>query len=158
MRRLSRILTAAVLAACPLAAQPQPTGNAALDALSWMRGCWGSAEGAASADECWLDRRGDTMIGFHIDVFANGRVFFEFLRIVAEDDEVTYLASPKGSEPTPFRMTEIGERRVVFENPDHDWPQRLTYWVEDDELHARAEGLDSGSRQAEWVWARSNPN
>lgn len=45
---------------------------------------------------------------------------------------------------------------VLFENPKHDWPQRILYWREgEDTLAARAEGDQNGtSRAAEWRWTR----
>jgi hypothetical protein len=155
MRTTTLALVLCLLLAAPPRTAAQSSDLEALDRLAWMGGCWGSRDGATSADECWLDRRGDTMVGFHVDVFDDGRVFYEFLRIVADADGVAYLASPMGAEPTAFRMVEIANSRVVFENPDHDWPQRLTYWLEGDELHALAEGLDPASRKAEWAWSRS---
>ena len=94
------------------------------------------------------------MIGFHVDALDGGRVFYEYLRIVADNEVVTYFASPMGGDSTPFVFVHSEEERAVFENPAHDWPQRLTYWREADRLHARAEGLDSTSRRAEWVWQR----
>lgn len=143
-----------ILCAAMAAAEEEAQGLRDLDGLAWMAGCWGSSDGPTSADECWLERRGNMMLGFHVDVFANGRTFFEYLRIVAEGDDVDYLASPMGGSATPFRLVEIDGQRAVFENPHHDWPQRLTYWRDGDRLHARAEGLDDTSRKAQWVWQR----
>lgn len=146
------LLLCTLTTASGLSADTEPASPSRLDALSWMAGCWDSAEGSASADECWLERRGNVMMGFHVDVFGNGRVFFEYLRIVEEADAVNYLASPMGGEPTAFRLVESDGHRAVFENPQHDWPQRITYWREGNSLHARAEGLDETSRKATWVW------
>lgn len=158
-----RILaTAAVLClavSIPLAryggAEDMSAPRETLDALAWMAGCWGSSDGATSADECWLARRGNVMMGFHVDVFASGKVFFEYLRVVADDGGVGYIASPMGGDVTRFALVSFDEETAVFENPQHDWPQRLTYWREGDVLHARAEGLDPASRRAEWVWQRA---
>lgn len=147
------LLVLGVFGIAPPLASGEPV--AGLDQLTWLAGCWGSSEGSSSADECWLERRGNVMMGFHVDVFQNGKVFYEYLRIVADGDAVHYMASPMGGEATAFRLVDAGDQRAVFENPDHDWPQRLTYWRANDHLHARAEGLDPSSRKAEWVWKLS---
>ena len=131
-----------------------PKHEYTLEELAWMAGCWGSGDDEGSADECWLEPRGNTMIGFHLDVGSGGREFYEYLRIVAGEDGIAYMASPLGREPTPFKLISIDGERAVFENPDHDWPQRLTYWREGDALHAQAEGLSTESRKAQWVWPR----
>ena len=37
------------------------------------------------------------------------------------------LATPSGQERTVFPATEVTDARAVFENPEHDFPQRITY-------------------------------
>ena len=49
---------------------------------------------------------------------------------------------------------ELDDQRVVFENPEHDWPQRLSYEIHQEKLHLRAEGLETGSRVAQWQLER----
>lgn len=75
---------------------------------------------------------GGTMLGMNRGPEREGRQpAFEFLRIVEEDGALVYLASPSGRQPpTPFRSVEIGEESVVFANPEHDFPQRITYWLD----------------------------
>jgi hypothetical protein len=85
-------------------------------------------------------------------------VSFEFLRIDASGGTVTYWASPKSAPPMPFRLKELGPgQRVVFENPEHDFPQRILYWkTDDDALHARVEGpAGTGEKGMEWTWKRA---
>jgi len=132
-----------------------PAGD--LGQFSWMVGSWAGTHGNVEMEEHWIAPKAGLMLGLHRDVFASGRAFFEFLRIEAGDDGVTYWASPRGGEATPFRLTESSDGRVVFENPEHDWPQRIVYWREGDHtLAARAEGEQNGEfRAAEWRWART---
>ena len=49
---------------------------------------------------------------------------FEFLRIVESASGLSYLASPGGKAPVEFKLKTLGEKRVVFENLAHDFPQR----------------------------------
>jgi hypothetical protein len=81
---------------------------------------------------------------------------FEFLRIEADPSGLVYLASPQGRPATPFPLKELSGQRVVFENPEHDFPQRVLYWRDaEDSLHARIEGTRGGRTAAqEWVWRR----
>jgi hypothetical protein len=55
-----------------------------------------------------------------------------------------------------FKLKELGERRVVFENLQHDFPQRIRYWLDAaGAMHARIEGLQAGQTVSEeWVWKR----
>jgi hypothetical protein len=54
-------------------------------------------------------------------------------------------------------MIELSGKKVVFENPQHDFPQRIIYWLEgDNALHAKIEGTYKGQAESEeWVWKRA---
>jgi Domain of unknown function (DUF6265) len=54
-------------------------------------------------------------------------------------------------------VAELGERRVVFANPQHDYPQRIIYrFTPDGSLNARVEGAVKGKTTSEeWTWKRS---
>jgi hypothetical protein len=138
--------------------EPAESKATTLEQLSWMVGSWAGTEGGVQMEEHWTSAKGGIMLGLHRDVFASGRAFFEYLRIESTPKGLVYWASPRGQAPTPFRLSESGETRVVFENPDHDWPQRLIYWREKDgSLGTRAEGEEGGKfRAAEWRWTRTS--
>ena len=59
--------------------------------------------------------------------------------------------------PTPFRLVESADKRAVFENKEHDFPQRILYWIDAaGALHARIEGPQDGRTVSEeWVWTRA---
>ena len=144
------------------AARPVPhrqagaSADSTLATLAWMAGCWGATRGGVEMEEQWTAPKGGILLGVHRDVFASGRVFFEFLRIERRPDGVFYVAQPRGLAPTGFRLVESGGRRAVFANPEHDFPQRIAYWLDDTgALHARIEGEEDGEeRSAEWTWPR----
>jgi hypothetical protein len=111
-------------------------------------------------EEYWSDGAGGAMLGLHKDVKAAQVKSFEFLRIAPGESQVlTYFASPRAAAATPFPLKEMGERRVVFENLQHDFPQRILYWLDaDGALHARVEGLRGGKLVGEeWTWRRAAP-
>ncbi|HEX7282817.1 MAG TPA: DUF6265 family protein, partial [Vicinamibacterales bacterium] len=87
---------------------------------------------------------------------AKGRtMLFEFLRIEQQGDQIVYLSMPNGRSPaTPFLLKEISGTRVVFENPKHDFPQRVIYWKDGADLRARIEGtLNGKAGSEEWRWS-----
>lgn len=142
-------LVAGLLCAGPCAAQETGT----LSALAWMGGAWqGQADGLAM-EEHWMAPAGHSMVGMHRDVKGSRTVSFEFMRIEVRDGRLVYLASPGGAPPTPFTAIEVGERRVVFENASHDFPQRVIYWRDGAALRARIEGTLKGRAAfEEWRW------
>lgn len=52
---------------------------------------------------------------------------FEFLRIVTKEGRAVYVAQPGGVAPTEFTATRHTAEQIVFENPRHDFPKRITY-------------------------------
>lgn len=82
-------------------------------------------------------------------VLGVGGVFFK-----CKDPERLYawtglIASPSGQETARFKMTAIGPLEVVFENPEHDFPQRIAYrLIEDGKLLGRIEGTVNGEAKA----------
>jgi len=163
---LSTILLACTLAVgCEQKTKPvasdetsPPTPATALDQLSWMQGYWTGEQDGTRMEEVWLPPRGNVMIGIHVDLFASGRAFFEYLRIQQRGDTLVFLASPLGRPPTPFIASGVTDSSVTFENPDHDFPQMIAYRVDrTGRLHARISGQGDGEEQSsEWIWSRSD--
>jgi hypothetical protein len=128
-----------------------------LEGLAWMAGSWAGEQGGLEMEEHWTAPKGGSLLGLHRDVAAGRTVSFEFLRIASSADGIVYWASPQGRPPTPFRLVESKDGRVVFENPGHDFPQRILYWLAaDGSLHARIEGI-KGDKAQEWTWRRMAP-
>ena len=130
-----------------------------VDQLSWMAGSWQGGQGEVEMEESWTAPRGGSLLGLHRDVRAGRTVSFEFFRIAEDEDGIVYYASPQGRPATPFRLVESGRERVVFANPQHDFPQRILYWKDaEGALHARIEGMQGGKPAfQEWRWTRSAP-
>ena len=153
----ARALVAALLVS--LFAWAQHANAAAVDLaeLAWLAGNWTGTQDKLEMEEYWQAPKGNTMLGLHRDVAGERTVSFEFLRIEATADTITYWASPHGRPATPFTLIELKGKRVVFENAKHDFPQRVIYWLSDDgALHAKIEGTLKGKPASEeWTWRRS---
>ncbi len=127
-----------------------------LASLSWMNGCWVSETETSRSDHWWMPGHGGTMIGIQRDVANDTTQFVEFVQINERDGRIVYDVSPSGQTRTEFALIEQGAQRVVFEKPDHDYPQRIMYESEGDVLTARIEGnVDGEFRSSEWRWQRA---
>jgi hypothetical protein len=152
MARLSCILALSILTLSAGGSAPQTPD---LEKLAWMTGSWRSERGGTSREEWWTAPRGGLMLGLHRDVRPSGDAFFEYLRIEETEDGLVYVASPGGRPPTPFPLVNLEPGKAVFSNPKHDYPQRILYWLEDDELHARIEGdTPMGTESSEWAYRK----
>lgn len=113
--------------------------------LGWMSGCWKQARGEGRYTiEQWTKPAG-MMIGTSRS-YRNGKISsYEFLRIIEKDGEIFYVAIPFGQKETFFKLTSMKEGEAVFENPEHDFPQRLAYKrAGEDGLTARVEAKVDG--------------
>ena len=116
--------------------------------IAWIAGAWAGKAGPASIEEHWIPPAGGTMFGINRTVAGSKTVAFEFLRIVSRKDGVFYIAHPNASKGTEFKLTKKSATEVVFENPEHDFPQIIRYRLgSDGGLTAEIEGMQ-GDRRA----------
>lgn len=112
---------------------PAPA-KATIGDLGWLAGAWvGSRSSGSSVEERWSPPLGGAMLAVSRTVNTSGKmVAFEFLRIVERDGGLVYFAQPGGAKATEFVLTELGQKRAVFDNPRHDYPKRIVYELSDE--------------------------
>ena len=144
------VVLALLIGSVPAAAQTR------IPALAWMAGTWVHEDTRQRVMETWVGPGNGVMAGANLTARADGRALYEFMRMAETPEGVSYYASPAGRPPVEFRAKEVGESRVVFENPTHDFPQRVIYWKEGEVLAARIEGTVRGKgRSEEWRFKRA---
>jgi hypothetical protein len=82
---------------------------------------------------------------------AGGKtVHTEHIQIREANGQIAYIvALGLGAKPTVFKLVRSSTNEAVFENPDHDFPQRIIYRRESAEaLFARIEGIEKGVNKA----------
>ncbi|MEZ5344995.1 MAG: DUF6265 family protein [Pyrinomonadaceae bacterium] len=125
----------------------QEKAKVTIDDLDWIAGCWenkGKTEGSYTMEH-WTKPAG-MMLAVSRTV-KNGRVgFFEYLRIIEKGADVYYVAKPANAEKeTSFKLTSLENNNAVFENPEHDFPQRIVYKLEnEDSIAVRVEAEKDG--------------
>ncbi len=138
--------------ACLLAIAVMPAGAfpASILDLGWLSGCWSSNNQQAGSGEQWMAPAGGTMLGISRTVRDSKTVAFEFMRIVEQDEGgLVFIASPSGQSTASFAMLSLNDRKVIFENPSHDFPQRIIYrLISDEDLLGRIEGTINGTERA----------
>jgi hypothetical protein len=133
-----------------LTAQSAP--RAAMDDLGWMSGQWVTADG--TTEEAWTAPRAGMMLGLGRTVQSGVAREYEFLRLQAGADGVpVYWASPNGVTPVGFRLAQAGHESATFENPAHDYPQRIRYRRDGDALVATISAIDD-SHAMTWTYRR----
>ncbi|NGZ84294.1 DUF6265 family protein [Duganella aceris] len=135
---------AALLAACGML----PVLHAApLEQLGWLAGCWNAVGGEPGSGEQWTSPAGGAMLGMSRTIKGGKLKTYEFMRIAATDDgTAVFHAQPAGQPAASFSAIKLDATEVVFENLQHDFPQRVIYRFEAPErLHASIEGTLKGA-------------
>ena len=89
--------------------------------------------------------RGRSMIGVGRTVRADRLVEYELVVLREQDGQLAYQAHPSGQPSAVFLSKTVGDAEVLFENPTHDFPQRVGYRRDGpDGLLAWIEGTRNG--------------
>jgi len=145
----------AIGAALALLLMGQAAPPAGIGDLAWMSGHWATAGvDGRWTEESWSAPRGGVMLGHSRSGRGAALREFEFLRLQAGADGVpVYFAQPGGRAPVPFRLSARGRGSATFENPAHDFPQRIGYRREGSTMVATISALD-GSNAMSWTFRR----
>jgi hypothetical protein len=128
---------------------------ATIEQVAWMQGCWQMDAGPRVVEEQWMAPRGGVMLGMGRTVRDGKLVEYESVLLREQDGRLAYEAHPSGQPPAVFMSAAIDESTVVFENPAHDYPQRVAYTRKGDSLLAWIDGTVSGkSRRVDFPYRR----
>lgn len=127
-------------------------GEESLQRLTWLTGKWTGTETSSRFEESWTDAAGGIMVGMgkeiEKDIEKDKLSFFEYLRIESRKEGVFYVAQPFGKEPVSFKLLRMNESVAVFENKEHDFPQRITYFKKaDGVLEIELLGVGDGAKE-----------
>lgn len=127
-----------------------------IDRVGWLQGCWRSTRGEATIEEQWMAPRGGSMLGMGRTVRGGKTAEYELVLIAEQNGRLAYEAHPSGQPSATFLSMTASETSVVFENPEHDFPQRVGYRRDGvDGLQAWIEGQANGkSRRVEFAYQR----
>jgi hypothetical protein len=168
------MLFAGILASFAMAAssatvvQPQSieaamAAQAKAETLGWLSGGWeaelAQPEGAQPAwtDESWTTPRGGILIGIGRRGVGHRIGMWEVMRIAtdAAGETALHVTSDDGSS-TSFALVRSAGTEAVFENPAHDYPQRIGYRRNGAELEAWISRID-GSNERRWSFRPATP-
>ena len=136
----------AVILLCSAAA----IGQSALPQLadfSALSGCWERRDDAKKmfVSEQWMAPAGTSILGMGRTVNNGKTVDFEFMRIEERPDGIFFVARPAANTgETSFQLKNLTKIEATFENPDHDFPQRVIYRWTANSLTGRIEGTRKG--------------
>lgn len=121
-----------------------------INSLKWMLGKWQSSTEEGILYEEWKKINDSTYSGHAYAITPEGdTTFSETAEITKNSGLITYSVTVNEESTTDFALVD-NQERAVFENVDHDFPQRIIYQkLAKDSLFARIEGTVDGEDQFE---------
>ena len=136
-------LALALLATTTCFAPDAPIAKAKVDSLDWLAGTWEMQASGRTVTEQWM---------------PPATVEYEFLLLRDDaDGGLSYVAKPSRQPEATFKLTKATNTELVFENPAHDFPQRILYTLQRaTNLVAAIEGTKNGkARRVEFNYTRA---
>ena len=123
--------------------------------VSWLQGCWESERDGQTIEEHWMRPLGGSMLGMSRTVRGKVLVEYELVVLREDADRLAYEAHPSGQSAAVFKSILVDVGKIVFENPQHDFPQRIGYERRGANLTAWIEGTADGKvRRIEFPYKR----
>lgn len=122
--------------------------------MEWLNGRWQqrSSDGGLQT-EVWSRENDSVFTGQGSFVQGGDTLFSESLRLLQRGEDLFYVPTVAGQnngQPVEFRLTFSDGKTWVFENPQHDFPQKITYTrVAPDSLLAEVSGTSQGQEKKE---------
>ena len=125
-----------------------------LSRISWLTGTWQMQTPAGVIVEQWVRDADTQWLGSSYMITPNGDTgFSEHIRLHLKNGQLTYLpvvSNQNEGKEVAFREKSFSDSVVVFENTEHDFPQRISYKkVSDTSILAVIEGVQNGQGRRE---------
>lgn len=108
--------------------------------FDWLAGHWCGGSEERRLDEVWLPEAGGALLGMSRTLNHGDMESFEYMRLVSAGKVAGLHVQPNGVAPTTFVIADHGANWVVFENPQHDFPNRIEYRRDGESLQASISG------------------
>jgi hypothetical protein len=120
----------------------------AIHNAKWMLGRWENVSTDGTLIEAWQKQNDTTYTGYSHFIIGKDTVFSEQIRMEQHGKELFYMPSVKdqnGGKPIIFRASLHNKKQLIFENPLHDFPQKISYsHPTKDSLVAEISGTEKG--------------
>jgi uncharacterized protein DUF6265 len=106
-----------------------PASPPSIHDLAWLEGTWRGVIGDRDFEARYSGADGGQVLSASKYMKEGKAAGFEFERFEEQGDSLVLTPFPEGKSSVTFRLAELDPkaRRAVFENPDHDFPTRISY-------------------------------
>lgn len=111
------------------------------DSIDWLIGNWKGRSQEGIVIEKWKRMDNDSFIGEGYIVVQGDSVVREHIVMMPFSKFWVYIAQVNQQPPVLFTLVKNENGKLIFENKEHDFPQRIMYSrLDEDRLKIRVEG------------------
>lgn len=134
-----------------------PSENNVLEAsvqnASWLIGNWGNTLPDGSFIEKWTKESDSVYKAESYFIANNDTLFAEYVTLGKINDTLAYTVTVPGQnneKPVSFKLISMSGNKLVFENPQHDYPSKIEYIkITADSIVAVISGAKKGKQASE---------
>jgi len=96
----------------------------------WLLGNWENKSDDGDLLETWKKVNDSIYDGESYFIKGKDTLHFEKIQMKQKGEALYYIATIKGQnddQPVTFKYNDTIEKQLVFENPKHDYPQKISY-------------------------------
>lgn len=131
--RLSLFAFVSIMLSCGQLPQKEKSNTKAyseINKLEWLLGKWYKESDKGSLTEIWHRSSDSTFVGQSFFIVGKDTVSYESIRLEQKGEQLIYspaVRNQNAGEAITFVMSSASETVFVFENPSHDFPQKIQY-------------------------------
>jgi hypothetical protein len=153
MKQFSYLVVLAFLFACQSRVNPIHSKKyAELEKSVWLLGVWQKQSGKGILTESWRRLDDSTFVGRSFFVVNCDTLSSEKIRLEQRNGKLYYIptvADQNEGKPIAFTQNSLTDSTVTFENPQHDFPQKIDYrFQKPDSLIAEVSAMVNGSQKS----------
>lgn len=137
---------------------PPKSADADLSQVEWLLGEWQAVMPDGILVESWSRKDETAFSGRGFFIAGQDTFPAETMTLQKSGKTLQYVPVVKGQnegKAVVFTLTSVTKDQVVFENPAHDFPQKITYThISKDSLRAEISGKIKGETRTEGVGMR----
>lgn len=120
--------------------------------LKWLEGNWKIETGQGTIMESWKIKNDSTLTGKSVFIAGKDTMPQEKLELAYRKGNWYYnpvIGGQSEANSTKFKVILLNGTEFISENPEHDFPQRISYRRVKDQIFASIEGKNNGKYMKE---------
>jgi len=147
-----------LITVCSFTTSQEETAN--IKSFNWLQGSWQMQTQRGIITEKWIIANDHILAGKSSLLRADGtEIILEKIELVHRQGTYFYIPTVKnqnGEQPVEFKITSHNDTGFVAENPQHDFPKRISYQlVNKDSIHAIIDdGTPAPVKKSDFYYSR----